>query len=326
MAIGTYTPNQYLGDDITTVFPYTFKIFEETDLEVIKREIATGIETTLTYTTHYTVSGVVSGEGSPDTGGNCTLLTALPTGYQLTLRRKVPYTQTMDLTPGDALPADVLDRAVDRAVAMIQQAIEILNRALIRGANETTQLVIPTLVALGYLRVNAAGTALEFSDEVVTTVGTYTGTITYGTYASRAATPGQGDIHFCTDTDQILVCRVAGIWSDAAKFSRLILTPVALTAAARVETNAALGNNFTLTADQNFTLANPTNPSDGQKIVWRIKQDGTGSRVITFDTKFRAGVDGLPVLSTGIGKIDFIGAQYNLADDKWDIIAFDEGH
>jgi len=43
----------------------------------------------------------------------------------------------------------------------------------------------------------------------------------------------------------------------------------------------------TLTND--FTLSNPTGAVDGQRIIWELIQDGTGSRLITLDTKFVAG-------------------------------------
>ena len=53
----TTTKNSYSGDGSTTVFAYTFKIFDEDDITVIRTD-ATGSETTKTKP-HYTVSGVV---------------------------------------------------------------------------------------------------------------------------------------------------------------------------------------------------------------------------------------------------------------------------
>jgi hypothetical protein len=103
--------------------------------------------------------------------------------------------------------------------------------------------------------------------------------------------------------------------------------PVALTDAATVATNASLGNHFRVTLGGNRTLGNPTNGVDGQKCLWEIKQDATGSRTITLDTKFALGTDitGVTLTTTG-NKRDFLGAVYHAADDKWHIIAFIKGY
>lgn len=108
---------------------------------------------------------------------------------------------------------------------------------------------------------------------------------------------------------------------------RQLNTPVALTPAASVAVNAALGNDFTLVADQDFTLANPTNPSAGQKILFAIRQDGTGSRVMTLGSAFRLGTDiSSVVLTTAANKTDYLGVRYNATDAKWDVLAFVKGY
>ncbi len=101
---------------------------------------------------------------------------------------------------------------------------------------------------------------------------------------------------------------------------------VALTDGVTVTTDASLGNTFTVTISGNRTLSNPTNPIDGQKIIYRIKQDGTGNRLITWGTAFRFGVDiPTPTLSTSASKTDYIGFIYNGTDSKWDCLAVTRG-
>jgi len=51
----TNTRNSYSGNGTTTVFAYTFKIFDDDDIAVILRDDATAAESTQTKTTHYTV-------------------------------------------------------------------------------------------------------------------------------------------------------------------------------------------------------------------------------------------------------------------------------
>ncbi len=66
----TNTRNSYSGNGSTTVFAYTFKIFDDDDITVIIRTDSTGVETTKTKTTHYTVSGVGSASGGDITFGS----------------------------------------------------------------------------------------------------------------------------------------------------------------------------------------------------------------------------------------------------------------
>lgn len=108
--------------------------------------------------------------------------------------------------------------------------------------------------------------------------------------------------------------------------ARVVSTPVALTDAATIAVNAALGNQFTVTLAGNRTLGNPSNSTAGQMILIAIRQDGTGSRTLTLDTNYRLGTD-IPTitLSTAINKVDYLGVRYNGTDSKWDVIAFVKG-
>jgi hypothetical protein len=102
--------------------------------------------------------------------------------------------------------------------------------------------------------------------------------------------------------------------------------PQTLTDAATIATNAALGNHFRVTLGGNRTLGNPTNPTDSQRVVWELIQDGTGSRTITLDTAFALGTDLSTVtLTTTASKRDFLGAIYNSVTSKWYVIAFMKG-
>lgn len=103
--------------------------------------------------------------------------------------------------------------------------------------------------------------------------------------------------------------------------------PVNLTDAATITTDASLSNQFRVTLGGNRTLGNPTNGFDGQVVMWSVKQDPTGGRTLALDTKFRLGTDiTTVVLSTTAGKTDKLGAQYNQADDRWDVVSFVRGY
>jgi hypothetical protein len=109
---------------------------------------------------------------------------------------------------------------------------------------------------------------------------------------------------------------------------RLMISPDTITISANhAATDASLGNFFKIAANANFTLDNPTNPTDGQRITWQITQDGTGSRVLTLDTAFGLGADiTAVVLSTGANKCDFLGAIYDSTATKWRVVSLVKGY
>jgi hypothetical protein len=105
-------------------------------------------------------------------------------------------------------------------------------------------------------------------------------------------------------------------------------TVVALTYAATLNTDASAGDIFDVTLTGNATLANPTNPTDGQTIRWRIRQDGTGNRAVTLGNKFvipSSATSPLP-FSTAANAMDVLAATYHAGRDKWDVIAFVMGY
>lgn len=63
-------------------------------------------------------------------------------------------------------------------------------------------------------------------------------------------------------------------------------------------------------------------PVNGNKLVIRIKDDGTG-RALTYNSIYRAVGVTLPT-TTVASKTIYIGAIYNSADSKWDVIAVSE--
>jgi hypothetical protein len=121
----TTVKNSYSGNGSTTQFAYTFKIFADTDLQVIIRS-STGTETVKTLTTHYTVAGAgdASGGSITFTSGNTPA-----TGETVVIRREVPQTQAIDYIANDPFPAESHEEGLDRATMTIQQMQEELDRS-----------------------------------------------------------------------------------------------------------------------------------------------------------------------------------------------------
>lgn len=73
----------------------------------------------------------------------------------------------------------------------------------------------------------------------------------------------------------------------------------------------ALANNLTINADSG-------SPVDGQRIIFRIKDNGV-SRTLTWNAQFRAIGVFLPS-STTASKVTYVGAIYNSAESYWDVV------
>lgn len=157
MTVATTTNKiTYTCDGATQDFPYTFKIFANADLEVILKEIATGVETTLTLTTHYAVTG--AGDSA---GGTVTTVATYSAAYTITLRRILDIIQELDYIVGGSFPAEDHEQGLDRITMICQQLSEMLDRAaLLAPSSSTADLTIPEPDSGKVLGWNAAGNDL----------------------------------------------------------------------------------------------------------------------------------------------------------------------
>jgi len=149
----------YTGDGSTDIFPYTFKIYAESDLIVERVTIATGAVATGILDTHYTVSG----EGT-ETGGNVTTIgdwentSAL---YKIVIRRKLPLTQEIEFVDNVGTPAATYKEGFDRLCMICQSLQEQIDRSLLRDPTQTSAITFPGASANKLIGWNTAGTALE---------------------------------------------------------------------------------------------------------------------------------------------------------------------
>jgi len=265
----TNTKNSYNGDGSTTVFAYTFKIFDDDDIIVILRTDATGGETVQTKGTHYSVSGV--GDAG---GGNITFVTAPASGITVVLIRATVQTQTTDYTPNDPFPAASHEDALDRLTLMVQDQQEELDRAIkVSRTNtiSTSEFTIgPSDRANKVFAFDANG---DFS--VTQEIGTYKGTDTTTTtsaYSARdivkSTTAAQlGNVYIATQNSpagtlltnttywQLLIDAVAAATSAAAAASSATDAETAQTAAEAAQAAAETAQANAETAETNAETA-----------------------------------------------------------------------
>lgn len=109
-----------------------------------------------------------------------------------------------------------------------------------------------------------------------------------------------------------------------AKITRVEPFIVALTDGATIAVDLSLGDLFRVTLGGNRTLSNPTNAVDGQRFMVEFKQDGTGSRTISWGTNYKFGTDLTGItLTTAPNLTDKV--LFQVRGSYMDIIAFIKG-
>jgi hypothetical protein len=174
---------QYDTNGTTGPWTVPFYFLANADLEVIHTDAA-GVETTLTLTTHYSVTGA----GVP-AGGAVTTVASYASGGTITVLRSVAILQETDYVETDAFPAAAHETALDRLTMIAQQQGEALDRTLTFPASDEISGTLPPAAtrANKLLAFDAAG-APEESPFTVTQVSSAIAAAYSGMGTADAAT------------------------------------------------------------------------------------------------------------------------------------------
>jgi len=123
-------------------------------------------------------------------------------------------------------------------------------------------------------------------------------------------TPVEGAFVWVNDTNQL-------VYWDGSAWTQFSTSAVdtsfqTLTDGATVNWDMSAGKNFRLTLGGNRTLALPTNLSVGDEGMLEIVQDGTGSRILTWNDVFGFDGDTAPTLATAADERDLF--KYYVTD------------
>jgi len=250
----TTVKNSYSGDGSNDTFVYGFKIFASSDLQVIIRS-STGIETTKTLTTDYTVTGV--GNSS---GGNVVFEASdIPTATEtVVLIRNVPQTQAIDYIANDPFPAETHEEGLDRATMTTQQMQEELDRSIKLSRTNTmtsTEFTVGATARANKILAFDSSGELSVTQELGTFKGT-DATVTTAAYVQRdiiksTTTAQLNNIYICvadsvvgdslTDTDhfQLLVDAVSAAASATAAATSATASASSATASASSASTAS---------------------------------------------------------------------------------------
>ena len=247
----------YSGNGTQTVFPYTFKINAEADIQVIIRA-SNGTETVKTLTTDYSVSGVGSASG-----GNVTMVTAPSATETIVIRRDTTQTQTVDLVENDPFTAETVEGAFDKSVAIVQELQEEVDRSI--KLSRTNTMTSTEFTVDAATRANKI-LAFDANGEIAVTqeLGTYKGNWAAGTsYSAR-------DIVKDTTTNNIFIANTAHTSSgslplttntDSAKWD-LLVDAASATASASAAATSATNSANSATASANSASAAASSESN----------------------------------------------------------------
>lgn len=115
----------YLGDGATTVFTFSFIGVQASDIEVIYTN-STGTETLLAPSQYTLVLTAASAGALWGIGGSVTypiIGSAILAGTSLTIRRKVPFKQTVSISNQGAFYPQAIEQALDLLALEIQQVV-----------------------------------------------------------------------------------------------------------------------------------------------------------------------------------------------------------
>jgi hypothetical protein len=232
--------------------------------------------------------------------------------------------------PSSVIPA--ITNIAAGAVGLTQLEDQSVTTAKIRDLNVTTIKITDANVTQAKLATGAVGIT-QLESQAVTNAKLATSAVTANKIASGHVVKTIAPLGGLTITDDVSIEGRFNV-NVSLSGSTIRVNAAGKTVSASDPTSftgdAGLTSTFILNLGSNVTTINgPTNGVDGQKITYRLVQDGSGSRTVTWSTgsgNFKFGTD-LPsiTLSTAINAVDYVGAIYNLANNVWDIIALVKG-
>ena len=262
----TTVKNSYSGDGSTTTFNYTFKIFANSDLQVIIRS-STGTETVKTITTHYTVTGAGSASGGSITFTAGNIPTATET---VVLRRAVPQTQAIDYIANDPFPAESHEEGLDRAMMTLQQVQEEVTRSIKLSRTNTmtsTEFTVGASARANKILAFDTNGELAVTQELGTFVGNWSASTTFNArdlvkdttnnniYLCNTTHTSSGSLPISTNTDSakwdLIVDAASATSSATAAASSATAAAASASAAATSESNAATSESNASTSETN---------------------------------------------------------------------------
>ena len=288
MTVGTsgITSGPYAGNGIATDFSYTFRIDDNTQVQVYEK-VGVAAPVLLTIGIDYTVAGV-----GADAGGLITRVAgALPTGSTWYIRSNYNSLQANSFGSQGAFLPQVHEAAMDKLTFGQQQLVDKVARSIQMAASESSGVSMELPQAS-----DRALKALVFNADGSVGVSVYDYDIQAAAVAVLAAAAAASET----------AAAASEVASDASAAAALVSENNAAASLASIAfrtINKQAGNYIVLTTDRNklieytgtgghiFTL--PTTATLGDGFEFHIKNAGTGSMDVDANTIGGAVIDGV---------------------------------
>lgn len=179
----------FSGDGVNTSFPFGFKVFVASDVQVIKTSTL-GVESTLVLNSDYSVALNADQNNSP--GGTVTYPisgTKLALGESLTVVSNVPDLQQTDITNGGGFYPNIVEDMIDKRAIVSHQNSEAISRALKLpvSSSASTSTTLPVPVASNVIGWDPTGTKLQnYAGVASALVSTFMSSVVAATTAALA--------------------------------------------------------------------------------------------------------------------------------------------
>ena len=230
------------GNGVTTVFPFTFKVFLTSEILVTYLD-ALDVESVLVLSTNYTVSLNADQNTSP--GGSVTLLVAPATATYITLTSQVTNTQNLSLTNSGGFYPQSINDALDRTVIQVQQIAEVLVRCITVAvsSSQTPAQLLASIYASAASAISAASSASASSTSASSSASSAS---TSATTASTGAT---------TATAQAVIATTGASTATAQASTATTMASTATTEASTATTQANSASASASTATTGASIA-----------------------------------------------------------------------
>lgn len=209
----TTNRTSYSGNGVTTVFSFPYRFLADADLVVIEKTDSDGTEVLKTLTTHYTVSGA-----GGNSGGSVTMLTAPASGKSLIIYRDPALAQDLDLVENDPLPAEEVEKRLDKAAMWAQRLKELVTRSvrLKDGSTQTFDPSLPPIITADrVVKTKSDASGFEMgptADEISSAQG-------YATDAGSSANAAASSATLASDWAQLVGAAVTGALYSAKEWA-----------------------------------------------------------------------------------------------------------